>query len=1092
MATPIPNTQPNQDNQIENIRKRLEELADVPLLFKERELNDIQNQLQSIRYSMPKEYLNLRNSLLNQFGRDEEQEDKVEPTQEKEEVKIASPEELEPKQQKKTNTEEKEQKRKETQQEVFIPNIQTRQNNIQEATTQFDDSALVRQIQLQESELRKMANKLNAPSPSRGKKQDVRALQKKYDQLQQELFLNLQNMVDTRQQNYYNLQKGLISIANREGLQSQRTQEYLSQIQNYSNELDYFMRRYEQMKPNVSQGLVKEFNYTPEKRSDRLESAVASRIIKGNLKEGDPGDIDTILKSNDPLEVLGISENSDSLNVTELSDNYKDILTGLYISDDPRADEARQKLIQEVSPFIDALSQDDTRDRIIEKANYRKLRVKKTEKREKESQAKLTKANVAAARNEYADYDLNFSINNWVEDRKKDYYQKKREALKNLPVRTAVAIEGAYESKAMTPLRSGVAYAGKTRLGNWINTKISSGRNNAQGIGAKAKGMIKKLDNSVAEAIINKTNREVTIQSYTPRKRGYRLGRELSYTTSVRENYQKRREKKKGSSSLMALRTLYDMTIGRVVHTVKQVVSAAKDIAYTKTGLKALNNQSRALGSRISTKFWGGRMGKALITAQRGLNGLRALGRALPSGLSSSAMMGLALAVSGAGLPALPIIVAGAGGVGAKLLSDTLASKTPHFWKPIANLQQKYGYLNSSQFHREMNFVPGKDIINGSRGRLSSLLRSYNWGMYGMGIGSLIGAFLGNAALGAVIGTGAGLLTRYAIDRSANNILAKLGEKTWFTTLSRMPLFESIGLIQSIPWLNYQIDGFRKDFGNQLSKEWLVWKNPLLALGNLTNLGITTHSLYSIGAWASRVQGFSFARAGIGGGLGMLVGAIVLPYLGIPIGVGFVVGGTVGAVVGGAVGTFIPIPGIGTISGSFVGSLLGGTIGGFIDKLLGKVNVLEQLFGALSGIKGILDFIKALSERFDPMGALGLTLTLMFSLTYLAQMQFDEVHYDNSKIETQAAGGNSSAQDPKPVKPVLGEETKSETIDCLEQSDKTIINPATDIVTEISLDGKYYNISTNSYNFINILKPRRGIERQGTMVEGELVGTCRN
>ena len=1109
MATPnINEPQPNQSDLIERIQKRLGELTSVTSAFKNRELNEMLRQLSSNRYSIPAStFLELRSDVINQLNEGQDSALETQPPEEtqQEQRRGAIPEEV-------VNRRQRTKKSREDQgpQEVKAQEQLNRQSprvlrteQVQQPKSQpmFNEQEVIKQIQLQEQGLRKLASRIQQEQTLRDRKraskksQQLRSLQGQYTNTQNELFLNLQDLVQYRQQNYNKLQRDLIDRANTEGLNSSETQAFIAQLKQYGSQLDQYKKRYKQIQPDVPESLVHIAQQEETTRSQRLESAVANRIIKGNLQPGDPRDIEVILRSNNPLEVLGVSEDSDFLTTRQISENYKDILAGLYLSEDPRAGEARQKLTEQTAPFVDALSQEDSSGKIIEKSTYRKLRIEKKEQQEAEQTAKQARSNVAATKNEYADYGLNFSANEWLASRKKEYYERKRKAIRSLPrniVLTAATATDLYET---SPLKAGVDIVAKTRAGNWLGTKIEAGKEKVISFGSGAKSMLQNLDNNIAESVVERTSREVTIRKYHPRKRGYKLGRTSTVTTSVKDNYQKRKEKEQSVKTWMAVKALYAMTIGRVINTVKTAVRAARDVAYTKTGMKFLKNRTSALSSKISTKFWGGTGGKTVLFAQRGLNGLRAVGRAIPSGLAFSAVTGLVLAASGLGLPAVPIIGMGALASLAKIGADTLSSKVPSSIKLIYNLQEKFGVFNTQKYIMDVGMLEdamldGRNMIYGSRGRLTSLLRSWNGGMYGMGIGAIIGGILGSPLIGAAIGLPAGLAVKYALDRSMNNILANLATKPWFQTLSKMPFLEAVGLMRSIPWFNYHIDGFRKDFGKHLSKEWLVWKNPLVAIGNLAHLGLTAHSAFALAGWARAAMASLTTAQRIGAGLGAVAGSLAAIYIfGLPIGAGVIIGGSVGAMIGGALGTFIPIPFVGTTIGMIVGSFLGTTIGGFIDKLLGKVNVLEQLLGAFSGIKGILDFLKALSERFDPMGAFGLALTVIFSLSYLSQIQLDEVHYDNSKTDTQASGSSSSTSQ---ISPILGENVESQTVDCLKEANKTIINPKTDTVIKILLENGSYQIHTNSYKFINILQPRTKIEVQGTLIKGELIGTCKN
>ncbi len=823
-------------------------------------------------------------------------------------------------------------------------------------------------------------------------------------------------------------------------------------------------------------------------RSEKLKREVLEEIdtVTGSMQKRA---IRRILSETNPLKALDLND-AETLTPAEINQRYKNLLATLYNSDDPNADRAIRTLQYRVDKFIDTINDTDDTQKIRDQAS--EITALNRERGAEENK-KLYRL---ASDQNWEDFSMSFRTSEIIEGMRKKYYERRKEAVVTLSAKTLLPAaewtsagfgklktgtrQGArrvYGSRLFAPVRFGVDKWSSSRFGGWVNQKPGQIRT-----------FFSNVDQGFANFITNKVNINVSFGDYEKRKRGFNTRFSLRNRTSTREEYERRKKKSKSrSQTLLALRGLYEVTVGRAVNAIKNAVSFAKDAAYTYTGMKRL--------SRMKTAMWNGRVGKSFVLARRGYNGLTAGARAVGSGARIGVISGLVGAAIGLGPAAIP--VAGAMtllGTANQLLSDTLASRSPSPFKFIARFQSKYGYLGTKHYLNSVRMEgPAVATFRGPRHWISSASRSLNAGFYGMGIGTLIGTALGNPLLGAAIGFGTAYSGRLILDRVTNNIVAKAMENQWMARLASMPFFESVGLLSSIPWISNQMKFLSNLDIKGLVGEWVNFRKPLHMLANLGTALDSLHNVKMLLSFSGVSTRLLMGTSALGAGLGLIIATQVL---GLSLTTGVVAGAMVGGIIGVAIGSAFLGP-IGTILFSTIGSTLGAIFGSWIDKLTGQINVGNQLFGLLSFLKSILDFLKSISGKFDPMAAFGLTLSIIFSVGYLSEIKFSEVYNDSSKTtQSHQVTAQKSIENPTQAM-VLGIDEKADnsyekvTINCLENSEYAIYNPNKSTITSIEKINNYYTIETEHNIFINITKPARNLETYGSISKTSLVGTCK-
>jgi len=599
---------------------------------------------------------------------------------------------------------------------------------------------------------------------------------------------------------------------------------------------------------------------------------------------------------------------------------------------------------------------------------------------------------------------------------------------------------------------------------------------------------------------------------------------------TIREKYREKR--KKGSvRNVFALgKLIYDLTIGKRIAWVREMVANVKDMIKEVQGIKQIisgvNKIKRTYGAattRINTAVWNGRIGKTIIAIKRVGNAVEALKRASFSGLQAGLITGGVALAAGASAPATLALMGTAAGTsfGVKVVADTLNSTRTHFWAPIANLQKKYGvvkYGNVAPYGVKGGLI-GPEAPRVNISRLRTFTNSFNWAFYGAGIGAAL-ATVGIVSMpaGIIGGTMLGVGSRYVAGRATNRVGQFLFNKYGYNINKysgfRMPIFSIVDTSLMPVWLKSQYAEIQQMglwdyiYARYLNSGQLNW-NILRSGFNWLNLGFKGVSTYptaswmaSLGAGATVTSAFSGALQG--GITGALLASTLIP--GVALGTGALVGATVGAIIGGAIGTYlIPVPFVGTYVGSTVGSFFGAIIGDWFDdkarkayedamkkikELEAMAKALENLLGSLSLFKGLLDFLNDLDKKFDPAMALGLTLTLTAGMSILVDAGLDVTP---SKTDTGSSGSSSSASQ-KPGGNVAGAQdtkTKPKEYDCLSQKNRKIINPKTSLITRIRVKSGFYEIYTDEFVFRNIKTPNKNLEVDGTLSAGDLVGYCK-
>jgi len=953
-------------------------------------------------------------------------------------------------------------------------------------------------------------------------KQDIRALDLTPIRMQQEqalkdIPLQLANIKDP---------KHIETLLKNEGVDvtpktiETRRQAELDKLRTLAEQASKDEKEYESLKILTNSDVKSLLQETPRTRYDNYNA----EILQDKTWQGviDKSEINKMNRSNNPLDALGIDTNN-VLTKAEVEKAYKDKVKALYLSDDPEAKQALSRLDRDFKNFIDQVDDKDTTAQIKQKADFRYRKLSRAQAIGMREMAKY------ASENTYTGIGKKweFSLRDWSKEKQDEYYRRKGQAAGSLLTGGVMLAAGAIDktlpdylrkrgikgvtadiargagratkrtairmySSKFNPVRVPINKWNQSRTGKWVNSRPKAAFN-----------IMKKLDQKTAGFIVNRGNINVTFSKYVPNKRGWRvnLSRNTAFvnkrSTNTLQRYNERKSERKrrgGIQTLVALKALYDVTIGRFFNAARNVARIAGDTVYTKTGLKAFNNQRKILTSKISTKFWSGAGGKTVINAQRALNGVRAVMRAIPAGLQSSAITaGIMFLLPGGQISPLIVALAGVTGMSAQVVKDTLTSTRPSAVGFIRNFQAKYGTIQRyGVTGGSIGPAPlGQDMRNGITRRLS-IARAINPIFVGAGIGTLIGALLGNPALGMFIGgatTGALSLAR---DEITNRLWASAANRPWMQILAKMPFLEAQGLITAIPWMNRQWNYIKSGQFGALANEWTLWKNPFTTVSNFLHGGMSIHSVKVMWSWASTSVKFAGAMraASIGMGIGTVVGAGVALIFGLPLGAGLVVGGFIGGIVGTVIGSFWGP--IGVYIGSFVGSFLGSTIGAFIDNLLGKANTVENmlkaLFGTLNLIKGFMDLINSLGKKFDPTTMFGIVLTLVFGLATLAEMAEQYSNADLGFSTGNSATASSTTGEGSKTAQVQG--ANLEVYDCKTTRANKLTNPSTSIVTSIQEKNGIYSVKTKESTFVNLYKLNSGMELNGTIFKGKIVGYC--
>ncbi len=846
--------------------------------------------------------------------------------------------------------------------------------------------------------------------------------------------------------------------------------------------------------------------------------------------------VERMLEKHDPLEMLGIDQDSE-VSIDEIKNKYDAQVSRLLHTPSPQARRALQRLEHAFTPILEShsLTSQTSKASKLEGDNLKYLLKLKQRDLEQEAaeynKRKIRDTGIPVSKhpNEWRNIKQALPKEFTSKLSRKHMYEqdmrRRRQALEAMGTGALLvaASPAIITGSLLERTSAGRAVKRKVKHSITVAKETVSAKYDAVG-----RSILKRLDIEIEEPDRRPTrinSAGVADPMYKQRKR--------KRSTILRKYIEKRkRQGKKGTHGFNPLtlgKVLWEVYIQPKIDFIKDVAHSVKEAAATYSGYRKLMRTKDAIGGKIATvktKFWGGKLGKGLVRINQGINGVKALARASVSGLKAGGATLITASILTGGLTTPAILVAGGAGLvgtGAKLISDTLNSRVLHPIGRVAEFQKRFGiakYLNEDG-QLIQKFVP--------RSKLLMFSNSINSTFYGMAIGTALSTIipgLGPVA-GMLIGGGAGFAAKFGSQYAMNKVIERLGALSGETTLGKFititsgtPIFSVASIATSIPWIDSQIQGIRKYGLKFIQDQWFSFSfkdlSILKSTLNWVNLLNTISSSWSIGSWAAGAGLSATALGGmaLGGVTGFVVGAAIASSLGMTVATGAVIGAALGTVVGGVIGsTFGPI---GTFIGSFVGSTAGTLLGSVYDTIKSKLGELDALgstlsaiLGALSLFKGIWDFFKTLSEKFNPGGVLSFALTLIFGLPLLMKMtnsvteNTGSQNNQNTSQQAQISSNEAIALignlDNKEIafqnnltNNIAGKYSNRTIIDCAETENKKIINPKTSLVTKITYKNGLYFVQTEDYIFNNILQINKTLETYATATKGEIIGTCNN
>ncbi len=882
---------------------------------------------------------------------------------------------------------------------------------------------------------------------------------------------------------------------------------------------------------------------------------IKRKMISTNLPRKDVSfdhHVDRILKGRTIEEILGID--TKDLNADQIITRYEEITADLLRTQGSKAREAQKKIQKVFAPIVDYIEDNpDTNihDLVSQQklkeitADYNRRQLEKVRKGRREYYKHPT------WRDAYRQIPKELKKKLTLEHMQREDMKRRKQVLRAMAtagkVPLGLAGSGGY---AVGKFFGSKALSGAKTTGRWVDRKVLE----SNPVGRKLKSGSKRVGRGIrgfgrnirgfgqwtvssydqmSEKILNSRVISREFKQHDRVKSYDSIGAFKLRTNkkkSILAHYQKLREKKGKKKTRLnpftLLKAAWDVVVQPQIDRIKGIFHTAKEFVATYSGFRRAMRIKNAIGDKITgvkTNLMGGRVGRTLIRANRALNGARAVLRATQNGFKTGGLTLATGAILTGGFSA-PVVALGAmsglAGFGSKIVSDTLNSKVVSPIKWVADQQQRFGiakYIDIETGKFTQNFIP--------KSKLLMISNSINSAIYGANIGYLAGILIPglNPLVGATLGAVSFGGAKFGSQWIVNKILMKLSNVSSESWLGRfinvagtMPVFSAGSLMTSIPWIDSQIRGIRAGGFDFIKDQYFNFSfNDFQILNTALNWlsGINTiQSAWSLGSWAIGATGVaSRAFGAIGAGMiaGGITGSLIAGALGLSVGTGAIIGGMVGGVIGGVLlGSIIPV--WGHFIGSWIGSTIGKLVGSVIDTILDKakdIDVLGQalstLFGALSFFKGIFDFFRTLTEKFDASKSISFALTLLFGLPVLTKIidsnsiltnspddlsqeseQVDSIDL-NSKPNLVFANNNNSL--------VQGESSTKQIIDCLKTKNHKIYNPKRSIITKIQKEKttNTYTIHTKNFIFKNIYNINLNLEKYSTINSQILIGDCK-